>query len=97
VTKPPVPDHYFSDWPCIPVDTSDGSPFADILRRCMFSADLWTTGPEGPYNVPQTRADASRGQIREALLYLLEMGFIDIDTERMYAHDRVPLMRPKPA
>lgn len=97
MTKPPVPANFFDDWPCIPVDTSEGGDFDDLLGFGTVVADHWTFGPDGPYSKPQTSAATTRMQIREALLYLLEMGFIDIDHERLHAHAQIPLKRPKPA
>lgn len=91
--KPPIPEGFDPVFPRIPVDESDGSPFLDILQIGMFAADHWTFGPEGPYSTPQPGADATRGQIREALLHLLEIGLIDIDVERLNAGKFWPAAR----
>lgn len=92
--KPPLPSGMFDPFPRIPVDTSDGSPFAQILRVGLPAADNWTFGPDGPYESPgRTGAQITRMQVTEALLHLLELGFIDIDEERMNAAPGWPMQR----
>ena len=91
--KPPVPATMFDPWPRIPVDTSDASPFHRILSLGGYAADEWTFGPDGPYRRPQPPATTSRGQLREALLHLLELGLIDIDTDRIDAAPGIPCRR----
>lgn len=92
--KPPLPAGMFDPFPRIHVDTSDGSPFSQILRVGLPAADEWTFGPDGPYKNPdQTGAQITRAQVSEVLLHLLELGFIDIDTERMNAAPGWPMQR----
>jgi hypothetical protein len=96
VTKPPLPTGFFDPWPRIPVDETDGGPFHEVLRLATFAADEWTFGPDGPYKQPRmTPAQATRGQIREGLLHLLELGLIDIDAERLNAATSLPMSREK--
>lgn len=97
MTKPPIPEDPFGPWTAIPVDTSKNSDFNEILRRAERPATRWVLGPEGPYGTPQPLVETTRGYLREALLYLLEMGFIDIDHERVNATQWIPMDRPKPA
>ncbi|AYD81660.1 hypothetical protein SEA_KROMP_59 [Streptomyces phage Kromp] len=91
--KPPLPAGPFADWERIAVDERDGSDFAEILRLGSFAADNWTFSPAGPYQRSQTAAEATRSQLREALLHLLELGLIDIDTDRLRAADGYPMQR----
>lgn len=92
--KPPLPTGMFDDWPRIEVDQSEGSPFQDVLRHGGFAADDWTFSDDGPYKHPDmTKAAATRYQIREALLHLLELGLIDIDVERLVAAPGIPMSR----
>ncbi len=84
----------FDPFPRIDVDTSDGSPFRRVLGLAISAAHGWTFGPDGPYKSPgQTGAEITRMEISEALLHLLELGFIDIDTERMNAARGWPMRR----
>ncbi|MCM8548931.1 hypothetical protein [Streptomyces sp. STCH 565 A] len=91
--KPPLPTDSFGDWERVPVDEQDGGDFAQILRIGAFAADHWTFSPEGPYQQRQTQAEATRAQIREALLHLLELGLLDIDTDRLHAAAGYPMQR----
>lgn len=91
--KPAIPTDPFGEWTRITVDTSEGSDFAEILRAANFVADHWLLGPDGPYKTPQPPASVTRGTVREALLHLLELGFIDIDAERLRAADWIPMQR----
>jgi hypothetical protein len=94
--KPPLPATPFDDWPRIPVDETDGSPFREIHRLAVLAADDWTFGPDGPYKQPgMTMAQITRGHVREALLHLLELGLIDIDEDRLNAASSFPMSRPK--
>jgi hypothetical protein len=95
--KPLVPATMFDPWPRIPIDTSEPSPFDRILRLASFAADEWTIGPNGPYQHSMTPAEICRGQIREGLLHLLELGLIDIDTDRIDAAPGIPCQREEPA
>lgn len=84
--KPALPDAPTADLPLIAIDTGDGSDFTQILRAATFAADCWTAGPRGPYANPgMVPVDVARGQIREALLHLLELGLVDIDGGRLAA------------
>jgi hypothetical protein len=95
--KPPLPEGMFDPFPRIAIDTSDGSPFAQIRKLAVHAAHGWTLGPEGPYKVPgQTAAQITHMEITEALLHLMELGFIDIDTERLSAAPGWPLHREPP-
>ncbi|WP_433364284.1 hypothetical protein [Streptosporangium sp. CA-115845] len=93
-TKPPLPSGMYDPFPRIAVDESEDSPFRRVLRLGVGVADNWMLGPDGPYKKPgQTGADITRAQVREALLHLLELGFIDIDVERLMAAPGYPLQR----
>ncbi|WP_200302254.1 hypothetical protein [Streptomyces adelaidensis] len=94
--KPPVPATMFDPWPRIPIDTADGSPFDRIARLAVYAADDWTFGPNGPFTQPMTPAEICRRQIREGLLHLLELGLIDIDTDRIDASPGIPCQREEP-
>ncbi|MFI6296819.1 hypothetical protein ACIBEJ_34880 [Nonomuraea sp. NPDC050790] len=73
-----------TDQSIVVVDEADGSPFDRIRRIAVGAADGWTLGPHGPYQHPgMTGADVSRGQVRTALLHLLELGLITIDEQRL--------------
>jgi hypothetical protein len=94
-TKPELPIAPGQPWTRITIDETPGSPFAELLRTAGFAADRWTFGPDGPYKTPQTPAQATHGQIREALLHLLELGFIDVDVERLNVADWIPTSRER--
>jgi hypothetical protein len=92
--KPPLPVAKFHDWPRIPVDMSDGSDAYQIARVANWAASDWVLGSAGPYKNPdQSMAMIVRSAVREGLLHLLELGFIDIDVERMYAAKGWPMGR----
>lgn len=91
--KPAIHQGPFDVQERVEVDTSDGSPFSLIQRVALGAADAWALGPEGPYQKPQPPASVSRGQVREALLHLLELGLLDIDVERLKAMEWVPMSR----
>jgi hypothetical protein len=92
--KPPLPARMTDPFPRIPVDTTDGSPFARIREMAIGAAHGWTFSPDGPYKNPgQTGAQITRAEITEALLHLLELGFIDIDVERIEAAPGWPIRR----
>lgn len=94
--KPPIPGHD-EEWQRIPIDEGNDGAFAQVLRIGVFAADQWTFGPDGPYSKPRTAADTARGQIREALLHLLELGLVDIDVERLNAVEWFPPSREREA
>jgi hypothetical protein len=93
VEKPPLPAKMFDPFPRIDVDTSDGSPFARILHISLFAANAWMLGPDGPFVKPTTPAQAVHAEVSEALLHLLELGLIDIDTDRLQAARGIPTRR----
>jgi hypothetical protein len=92
-SKPPLPANPLDPFPRIAVDTSEDSTFDEILQLAVFSANHWTFGPDGPHKKPLTGSDTARGQIREALLHLLELGLIDIDEKRLNAASMWPSNR----
>lgn len=95
--KPPLPSHTFGPWSRIPVDTSDGTDFHRLDRIAGQAATNWALGPEGTYKKNLTLADTVSGAVREALLHILELGLIDIDSERMNAASGWPMQRERPA
>jgi len=87
--KPAIPKSR-RPFPRIPVDQTEGSDFRRVLRLAIQGSEGWTfSAEEGPYFRRQngkpelTPAQIVRGQMTEALLYLLEMGVIDVDDERL--------------
>lgn len=94
--KPPLPARMFDPFPRIEVDDSDDSPFRQIVQIGLSAAHDWTLGPNGPYKQPgMTPAVVTRMELTEALLHLLELGFIDIDVERLQAAPGWPMQREK--
>ena len=94
--KPPVPAGMFDPFPRIGVDTSDGSPFQQILRIGLSAAHDWTLGSNGPYKqLGMAPATVTRMELTEALLHLLELGFIDIDVERLQSAPGWPMQRER--
>lgn len=91
--KPPVIQSPMDHQERVSVDTSDGSPFEQLMRVAMSAADAWTFSDDGPYKTSQTAAQAARSQVREAMLHLLELGLIDIDAERLTAMEWIPMDR----
>ncbi|MFE7118842.1 hypothetical protein ACFU99_25830 [Streptomyces sp. NPDC057654] len=85
VDKPALPERIFDPFLRLRVDTSMGSAFADAHFIATRAATCWLLSPEGPYKKPMTMADTVDSALREGLLHLLELGFIDIDEERMRA------------
>ncbi|MEW2302037.1 hypothetical protein AB0958_19025 [Streptomyces sp. NPDC006655] len=89
--KPPVPTVKFADWPRIPVDTTDGSPHNQLTTLGRRVAYDWIMGPEGPYQDPeQSMVTTVRGAVGAALLHLMELGLIDVDTDRLNGSDSFP-------
>ncbi|MFG1683527.1 hypothetical protein ACGFNP_25385 [Nonomuraea sp. NPDC049269] len=73
-----------SDHVTVTVDETEGSAFARIRRIAVGAANGWTLGPNGPYRKPgMAGADIAHGQVRAALLHLLELGLITIDEQRL--------------
>jgi hypothetical protein len=89
--KPPVPAAKFQDWPRIPVDTAEGSEHYQLTTIGRRVAHEWVMGPDGPYNnAEQTMTQTVRGLVGVTLLHLMELGLIDVDTERMAAAPGIP-------
>ena len=93
--KPPLPARMFDPWPRIPIDTSPGSDFQHLNRTAGDAATGWALGPEGAYAQNLTLAEVVDGAVREALLHLLELGLIDIDSARMNAAPGLPTHRER--
>lgn len=93
--KPPLPARMFDRWPRIDVDTSDTSDFHRMNRIAGNAATGWALGPQGAYAQSLTLAEVVDGAVREALLHLLELGLIDIDSERMHAAPGWPTHRER--
>jgi len=93
--KPPLPARTFDPWPRIPVDTSSDSDFHHLNRIAGHAATGWALGPDGAYAPNRTLADIVDNAVREALLHLLELGLIDIDSERMNAAPGWPTRRER--
>jgi hypothetical protein len=94
--KPPLPRRMLDPWPRIPVDTSPGTDFHRIDRIAGHAATHWVLGPSGTYAQNLTLATTVDGAVREALLHLLELGLIDIDTDRLNAAPGWPMHRDRP-
>lgn len=95
--KPPLPARTFDPWPRIPVDTSPDSDFHRLNRIAGHAATGWALGPDGAYAQQRTLADIVDNAVREALLHLLELGLIDIDSARMHAAHGWPTQRERKA
>ncbi|MEU6979626.1 hypothetical protein [Streptomyces sp. NPDC046371] len=93
--KPPTPTG-LNDWDRITVDTGTGNDFAIINRLAGSAAMAWAiNSPRGPLKNPMPLATAIDGAVHEALLHLLELGVIDIDTPRLREASAWPLHRQK--
>lgn len=95
--KPPLPARTFDPWPRIPIDTSPNSDFYRLDRIAGSAATGWALGPDGAYAQNRPLADIVDNAVREALLHLLELGLIDIDSQRMNAASGWPTRRQSPA
>jgi hypothetical protein len=94
MAKPPLPVNMFDTFPRITVDMSTRSDADEIAGIADLAAAHWALGPDGPYKRPeQPLAEIVRNAIREGLTHLLELGFIDIDSERMHAAKGWPMHR----
>lgn len=93
--KPPLPARTFDPWPRIDVDTTEGGDFHRLNRIAGHAATGWALGPDGAYAQQRTLADIVDNSVREALLHLLELGLIDIDSERMWAASGWPTQRER--
>lgn len=90
--KPPLPD-LAQPWQRITIDPTDPDT-AWILKLAVSAADGWMLGPHGPLKNPaMTLAEITSGSVHEALLHLLELGLIDLDTDRLHAARSFPLRR----
>ncbi len=81
--KPPLPARMLDPWPRIPIDTSPDSDFHRLNRIAGDAATGWALGPDGAYAQQRTLADIVDNAVREALLHVLELGLVDIDSARM--------------
>jgi hypothetical protein len=90
--KPPLPTKWGEPLPLIEVDESEGGTFSGVLRVAQIAADKWARGPGA---LSMTHSEETRGTVREALLYLLELGVIDIDEERFNAVPLFPVGRER--
>lgn len=89
--KPPVPAVKFADWPRIPVDTAEGSLHHQLTTLARRPAHEWVTGADGPYShAEQTMTQTVRGIVGAALLHLMELGLIDVDTDRLNSSESFP-------
>jgi hypothetical protein len=104
--KPTIPLGPSGHRPRIEVDTAEGSLFDQIHYMAVSAASLWTASDDGPFSNPHgpdgrgwTPHRVCDAQLHEALLYLMELGVIDVDAERLaqwqergYPVDRRSLM-----
>lgn len=95
--EPPLPARMFDQWPRVEVDTSDDSNFHRLNRIAGNAATGWALGPDGAYAQSLTLAEVVDGAVREALLHILELGLIDIDSDRMHAAPGWPTHRERSA
>ena len=95
--KPPLPARALDPWPRMTVDTSEGSDFYHLNRIAGDAATMWAVGPDGAYAQHLTLAQIVDGAVREALLHLLELGFLDIDSDRLNAAAAIPMHRERKA
>jgi hypothetical protein len=93
--KPALPARMFDQWPRIEVDTNGDSDFHRLNRIAGNAATGWALGPHGAYAQSLTLAEVVDGAVREALLHILELGLIDIDSERMHAAPGWPTHRER--
>jgi hypothetical protein len=93
--KPPLPARTFDPWPRISVDLNPDGNFHRLNRIAGNAARGWALGPDGAYAQNRTLADIVDNTVREALLHLLELGLIDIDSQRMNAAPGWPTQRDR--
>ena len=93
--KPQLPARILDPWPRIPINTSEGSDFHHLNRIAGHAATGWALGPNGAYAQSLTLAEVVDGAVREALLHLMELGLIDIDSHRMHAAPGWPTHRER--
>ena len=94
-TKPPHPTRTLDPWPRIPIDTTEDSDFHRINRIASHAATSWALGPNGTYAQNLTLAETVDGAVHEALLHLMELGLIDIDTDRLNNAPGWPMSRER--
>jgi hypothetical protein len=82
--KPPIPAEWDQPFPRITVDESAEGAFDQVMHIAVSAADGWYLRgiTEGRLN-DMSHSEIAQGQVREALLHLLELGLIDIDEERL--------------
>lgn len=91
--KPPLPARMLDPWPRININTDPGSDFHHIQRIAAHAATQWSLGPDGTHKQSLTLAATVDGAVREALLHLLELGLIDIDSDRLNNAPGWPMSR----
>lgn len=87
--KPAFPTNPFEPWPYMPVDQTAGSDFQHLRRAAVLAADGLMLSDVRP-SPTAPRAQRTAAAVEEALLYLLEMGLIDVDEERLTAYLETP-------
>lgn len=90
--KPPLPTKWGEQFTLMGVDESEGGTFSGLLQVATRAAHKWALGPGA---LSMTHDEETRGTVREALLYLLELGVIDIDEERFNAVPLFPAGRER--
>lgn len=93
IGKPALPTAPGDAWERIPLDNRDGL-FDRLVQAALFASDGWTFGPDGPHRNPgMTNVEITRQQFREGFAHLLELGFVDVDAERVNAAPFMPMNR----
>jgi hypothetical protein len=88
--KPPYPaNNPFAPWPWIPVDQTAGSDFQHLRRAAATAVDDFLLNGDAP-SPTAPRIEQMRAAVAEALLYLLEMGLIDIDEQKLTEYIGTP-------
>lgn len=86
--KPPLPEQPWEAFPRIELG-EHRLDINKIVKLAVFTADDYHyAAPAGA-----TAADVRAGGVREAILHLLELGLIDIDSQRLRAADGFPTGR----
>jgi hypothetical protein len=94
--KPPLPNVLVNHWQRITINPSDPDT-AWVIRLATSAAHGWLISPHGPLrDEGMTLAEIASGAVHEALLHLLELGLIGIDTDRLHAAGGFPLHREHP-
>lgn len=71
----------FDPWSRMPVDEAENGDFDQIHRAATSAATGLLVGGTMPF--PLTPYEIACTALKEGLLYLLELGLIDIDSERL--------------